>query len=95
MSRRPPRGPEPAGAGGDAAGRWEADGQRGAEELAGFTPTRIVLNNLFPVSLFNTLFFPLPLFTTSFVLLQRPKGQGNKGEFVFCFLRCSLDVILN
>lgn len=55
-----------------------------AEDLVGFTPTRIVLINLFPImSLFNTLFFPLPLFTTSFVLLQRPKGQGNKGEFGF------------
>lgn len=58
-----------------------------AEDLEGFTPTRIVLNNLFPImSLFNVLFFPLPLFTTSFVLLQRPKGQGNKGEFFFVFV---------
>jgi hypothetical protein len=56
-----------------------------AEDLVGFTPTRIVLKNLFAVALFNALFFPLPLFTTSVVLLQRPKGQGNKGEFVCLF----------
>lgn len=68
-----------------------------AEDLVGFTPTRIVLNNLFPImSLFNILFFPLPLFTTSFVLLQRPKGQGNKGEFfLFLFLFLPFSSSLN
>lgn len=92
------RGPDvPPAAPGPRAGGWGAlrrGGRRptggvAAEELAGFTPTRIVLNNLSPImSLINTLFFPLlpPPFTTSFVLLQRPKGQGNKGEFGYFIL---------
>lgn len=96
------RGPDvPAAAPGPRAGGWRAlaalrrgggrpTGGVAAEELAGFTPTRIVLNNLSPImSLINTLFFPLlppPPFTTSFVLLQRPKGQGNKGEFGYFIL---------
>lgn len=107
------RGPDvPAAAPGPRVGCWRAlaallrgggrpTGGVAAEELTGFTPTRIVRNNLSPImSLINTLFFPLlpPPFTTSFVLLQRPKGQGNKGEFgyfiLFYFtLRCCPGVI--
>lgn len=62
------------------------------EDVVGFTPTRIVENNLSLImSLINTLSPPPPFFFpfhyhTFRLAAQRPKGQGNKGEFEYFYL---------
>lgn len=59
------------------------------EDVVGFTPTRIVENNLSLImSLINTLslLFFLLIITPFCLAAQRPKGQGNKGEFEYFYL---------